>query len=227
MFLIRLIAFWCLLALSTSLAHAQRVDFQTIPEDTRPLLTVFLGTDQRSMEFENELLQWEGFSNILSQVNFRKMTSADAIYQERWGQVIPSNRFPAVMLQDTDGGVVYLVSGQDMPPPKDMATQMKSLWSAYAKAKNDAKTQLPATNPIDWESGNPNCPDGTCPPTAQPQERIVIPTLFDTLARRPTPIIDSITGVVWAIGLAVIGACMLLFFFAVFAVVLLVITRKK
>lgn len=226
MFFIRLIAFWCLLSLSTSFAHAQRFDFQSVPEDTRPLLTVFLGTDQRSMEFESELLQWDGFANILSQVNFRKMTSADAIYQERWGQVIPTNRFPAVMLQDTDGGVVYLVSGQDMPPPKDMAVQMKSLWAAYAKAKNDARTQVPTANPP-WATENQPCPDGICPPNGPPQERIIIPTLFDTLASPPTPILDSIRGVVWAIGLAVIGACMLLFFFAVFAVVLLVVTRKK
>lgn len=224
MFFVRLISLWWILACVGGVANAQRVT--TLPEDNRPILTVFLGPDAESLNFENALLKWDGLPSILSQVAFHKMTSSDPIYQERWGQVVPSSRFPAVMLQDTDGGVVYLASGQDLDEPDDMVFQMKRLWSAYSKAKRDAKTQIP-TNQAPWDTSSPDCPDGSCPPNAQPNERIVIPALFDTIAKRPTPIIDTLTGAIWAVVLAIIGAGMLLLLFSVLIVVLLALTRKK
>lgn len=208
-------------------AYAQK--HNTLPPPSgKPMLTLFIDYSIKSSELSNAFNTEPDLQAIKSNVTFYEMSSISPMYQQKWEQIIPRNRLPAVMLQDPrDGGVVYMASGENVPTFDTLDDQIVMMWDAYTAAKQLAEPVMQQQS--ESRGPQPDCPDGNCPPNwnQQPQERILIPTILDTLSKRPTPIRDTISGAIWLLVLAVVAVFLMLIAFAVLAFIIVVAVNRR
>lgn len=194
------------------------------PPSGKPILTLLHDWSPKAQQLSASFRQLPEMVSLRSKCTFYEIGATDPLYKERLSQVVPTTRLPAVILQDPrDGGVVYCASGDSIPPIEELPGQITAFWDAYTVAKN-------LSEPVMQQTESPPCPDGTCPPDwnqSQPQERILLPSLLDTIAKRPTPIRDTISGAIWVLVLAVVAVFLMLMAFAVLALILVLVINRR
>lgn len=198
----------------------------TRPEDgTKPYLSVFVHRGQAP----NEKLLLQHFRSdpslmkVAADCHFRIYDEFDPLYKERHSSYIPVETFPCVMLQRSDGGVVYKASGLNVPAG---ATELFDQMAYYAKLD----PMSPRKDSIDLRpmAASEDCPDGKCPvrPTPQPDPMFpnlrpngpALPDTSELIKPVVQPVRNSVAAAVWiAIGLGV------LFLVSIGSVVVLVV----
>lgn len=205
-----------------SVCYGQKQDVLPAP-DGKPIITVFSNQSPEAAQLVAAFDKFPDLVDVRTRCQFFTLTAQDPLYAERWAEIIPASRFPGVMVQAPDGGVVYLATGDSMPPLEDLDDMIGAFWDAYRSAK-----QLEG-GVIQQSTSNPDCPDGNCPPNwnSQPQERIILPSLLDTIAKRPTPIRDTISWAIWVLVLAVVAVFLMLMGFAVLALIVVIAVNRR
>lgn len=202
-------------------AFAQKQDSLPAPSG-KPILTLVTDHSVQGSLLGAAFRQDPDLVALCQKCTFHEMSDTNPIYKEGLARVIPG--IPAVILQDpSNGGVVYCATGENIPEIEQLDDQITALWDAYLSAQKIAE-------PVMEQTGSPDCPDGTCPPNwnqIQPQERIVLPLLADTIAKRPTPIRDTISGAIWVLVLAVVAVFLMLMAFAVLALILVLVINRR
>jgi hypothetical protein len=184
-------------------------------------LAVFVGTDQASQR----LLDWVNrdpqLSDLRKSVNFQAYTKDNPLYRERFGGVVPTDQFPAVVFTDSRGGHVYVAGSSSLP---------SSASGLYAALKESTQIQQQATQPAQDPSSpmaqefDPACPDGNCPPSRVPLLNPEREKLFPNLRPKDQDPIQSLLYWIWNPGEAILaGLCAIAFLVLLFVVALKVI----
>jgi len=221
----RPILFWLLLCLIASPVFGQKQDAWPSPSG-KPILTIVYDSSMAGTALVEAFRNEPDLLTLRQKVTYNEISINDPLYKGLWQNVIPLSQTPAVMVQDpTNGGVIYFSSSVRIPPFNAIDDEIAKFWETYAAAKK-------LHEPTIQQAENPNCPDGNCPVpsdswNSQPQERILLPSLLDTIAKRPTPIRDTISGAIWLLVLAVVAVFMMLVAFAVLAFVVVVAVNRR
>lgn len=184
-------------------------------------LAVFVGTDPASQR----LLDWVNrdpqLSDLRKSVNFQAYTKDNPLYRERFGGVVPTDQFPAVVFTDSRGGHVYVAGSSSLP---------SSASGLYAALKESTQIQQQATQPAQDPSSpmaqefDPSCPDGNCPPSRVPLLNPEREKLFPNLRPKDQDPIQSLLYWIWNPGEAILaGLCAIAFLVLLFVVALKVI----
>lgn len=198
-----------------------QVTVTSTPWAAKYSLAVFVGTDQASQR----LLDWVNrdpqLSDLRKNVNFQAYTKDNPLYRERFGGVIPTDQFPAVVFTDARGGHVYVAGASSLP---------SSASALYAALRDSTQIQQQATrtdpdgiNPVVQEF-DPNCPDGNCKPDRVPLLNPDRERLFPSLRPRNQDPVQSLLYWLWNPGEAILaGLCAIAFLVLLFVVALKVI----
>lgn len=213
-----------MICFAASSVYAQKQNALPTPSG-KPLLTIIVDYSTESTSLVNGFEQDPELVSLRNKCTYSEISNTNPIYKESLSKIIAPSRLPAIILQDPrDGGVIYCASRDSLPPLSEIDDQVGSFWDAYLMAKSLAE---PAMQQV---GESPPCPDGTCPPdwnNTPPQERIVLPSLLDTIAKRPTPIRDTISGAIWILVLAVVAVFLMLMAFAVLALILVIVVNRR
>jgi hypothetical protein len=206
---------------SPSQPAKSQVSVTSTPWANKYSLAVFVGTDQASQR----LLDWVNrdpqLSDLRKSVNFQAYTKDNPLYRERFGGVVPTDQFPAVVFTDSRGGHVYVAGSSSLP---------SSASGLYAALKESTQIQQQATQPAQDPSSpiaqefDPACPDGNCPPSRVPLLNPEREKLFPNLRPKDQDPIQSLLYWIWNPGEAILaGLCAIAFLVLLFVVALKVI----
>jgi hypothetical protein len=199
----------------------QQVTVTSTPWANKYSLAVFVGTDQASQR----LLDWVNrdpqLSDLRKNVNFQAYTKDNPLYRERFGGVVPTDQFPAVVFTDSRGGHVYVAGAASLP---------SSASGLYAALKESTQIQQQATQPAQdpsfpmAEEFDPSCPDGNCPPGRVPLLNPERERLFPNLRPKDQDPIQSLLYWIWNPGEAILaGLCAIAFLVLLFVVAIKVL----
>jgi hypothetical protein len=199
----------------------QQVTVTSTPWANKYSLAVFVGTDQASQR----LLDWVNrdpqLSDLRKNVNFQAYTKDNPLYRERFGGVVPTDQFPAVVFTDSRGGHVYVAGAASLP---------SSASGLYAALKESTQIQQQATQPAQDPSSpiaqefDPSCPDGNCPPSRVPLLNPERERLFPNLRPKDQDPIQSLLYWIWNPGEAILaGLCAIAFLVLLFVVAIKVL----
>jgi len=199
----------------------QQVTVTSTPWANKYSLAVFVGTDQASQR----LLDWVNrdpqLSDLRKNVNFQAYTKDNPLYRERFGGVVPTDQFPAVVFTDSRGGHVYVAGAASLP---------SSASGLYAALKESTQIQQQATQPAQDPSFpmaqefDPSCPDGNCPPGRVPLLNPERERLFPNLRPKDQDPIQSLLYWIWNPGEAILaGLCAIAFLVLLFVVAIKVL----
>jgi hypothetical protein len=151
---------------------------------------LFLNSTQQS----REIRQWfDTDANLISlkgRAEFQVYSVDNPLYRARFGQIVPPDQFPVVLIQDASGGHIH-AAGKSMIPASaaELVSDIRKSYELYKQAKSGslAMTGAIKTTGYSWDDAinpemrlNDNCgPDG-CPPEQswRPGQR-VFDRLFD------------------------------------------------
>ena len=201
--------------------HRQQVTVTSTPWANKYSLAIFVGTDQASQR----LLDWVNrdpqLSDLRKSVDFQAYTKDNPLYKERFGGVVPTDQFPAVVFADSRGGHVYVAGAASLP---------SSAAALYAALKESTQIQQQATQPAQdlgspmAQEFDPACPDGHAPPGRVPLLNPDREKLFPNLRPRNPDSIQSLLYWLWNPGEAILaGLCAVAFLVLLFVVALKVI----
>ncbi len=199
----------------------QQVTVTSTPWANKYSLAIFVGTDQASQR----LLDWVNrdpqLSDLRKNVNFQAYTKDNPLYRERFGGVVPTDQFPAVVFTDSRGGHVYVAGAASLP---------SSASGLYAALKESTQIQQQATQPAQDPSFpiaqefDPACPDGNCPPGRVPLLNPERERLFPNLRPKDQDPIQSLLYWIWNPGEAILaGLCAIAFLVLLFVVAIKVL----
>jgi hypothetical protein len=206
---------------SPSQPAKNQVAVTSTPWANKYSLAVFVGTDPASQR----LLDWVNrdpqLSDLRKSVNFQAYTKDNPLYRERFGGVVPTDQFPAVVFTDSRGGHVYVAGSSSLP---------SSASGLYAALKESTQIQQQATQPTQDPSSpmaqefDPACPDGNCPPSRVPLLNPEREKLFPNLRPKDQDPIQSLLYWIWNPGEAILaGLCAIAFLVLLFVVALKVL----
>jgi hypothetical protein len=206
---------------SPSQPAKNQVTVTSTPWANKYSLTVFVGTDPASQR----LLDWVNrdpqLSDLRKSVNFQAYTKDNPLYRERFGGVVPTDQFPAVVFTDSRGGHVYVAGSSSLP---------SSASGLYAALKESTQIQQQATQPARDPSPpmaqefDPACPDGDCPPSRVPLLNPDREKLFPNLRPKDQDPIQSLLYWIWNPGEAILaGLCAIAFLVLLFVVAIKVL----
>ena len=235
-------------ALQCSACWAQQVQLPP-PENTRPHLSIFTSAHYQGIPAEAALVK--AFATDPALVEIRQSTNwhhyldtgrGAAVYKERFGKIVPPDRFPAIMLQRADGGYVYKATGSNVPSdPANILEEMRHYAqldpltgpadSKEARPWNrqirDISYQLQGVDDVD----GPPCPDGNCPlPDSDlpPGDSSLSPAPPDSVelgGGRNHPV-RNITALI-VIGVGLVVACLVLLGGCLFLAMLVYLFKPK
>jgi hypothetical protein len=199
----------------------QQVRVTSIPWAAKCSMAVFVGTDPASQR----LLDWVNrdpqLSDLRKSVNFQAYTKDNPLYRERFGGVVPTDQFPAVVFTDARGGHIYVAGASSLP---------SSASGLYAAIKSAAEVQQgvvqDATNPggPNIQEFDPTCPDGNCPPGRVPLLNPDREKLFPNLRPRNPDPVQSLLYWIWNPGEAILAMlCGIAFLTLLFLIVVKVL----
>jgi len=176
--------------------EAVRQRIVKVPDDGEAYhVSLFLHDDYRKRPLDRSLVAWWEVDPVLksvkAQTHFHTFLASNPLYKSRFAKAVPT--LPAVMIQKSEGKVMYKASGANLPPsPWQMSNDVARLF------KNRPYYVLP------WRRPKP-CPTPGPKPDPLPDENdgdIIIDTVIpDTvLQARAQP------GFPWGIGALVVLA---------------------
>ena len=198
-----------------------QVTVTSTPWAAKYSLAVFVGTDQASQR----LLDWVNrdpqLSDLRKNVNFQAYTKDNPLYRERFGGVIPTDQFPAVVFTDPRGGHVYVAGASSIP--SSASALYNALRDSTQIQQQATRTDPDGINPVVQEF-DPNCPDGNCKPDRVPLLNPDRERLFPSLRPRNQDPVQSLLYWLWNPGEAILaGLCAIAFLVLLFVVALKVI----
>jgi hypothetical protein len=206
---------------SPSQPAKSQVTVTSTPWANKYSLAVFVGTDQASQRLLDWINRDPQLSELRKSVNFQAYTKDNPLYRERFGGVVPTDQFPAVVFTDSRGGHVYVAGAASLP---------SSASGLYAALKESTQIQQQATQPAQDPSSpmaqefDPSCPDGNCPPSRVPLLNPDREKLFPNLRPKDQDPIQSLLYWIWNPGEAILaGLCAIAFLVLLFVVALKVI----
>jgi hypothetical protein len=200
----------------------QQVTVTSTPWANKYSLAVFVGTDPASQR----LLDWVNrdpqLSDLRKNVNFQAYTKDNPLYRERFGGVVPTDQFPAVVFTDARGGHVYVAGASSLPAS---ASGLYNALKDSTQIQQQATRADPAIGPVTpVQEFDPNCPDGNCPPGRVPLLNPERERLFPNLRPKDQDPIQSLLYWIWNPGEAILAClCAIAFLVLLFVVAIKVL----
>lgn len=117
---------------STNYPQPQLIgDLFTRPTSKKYKLAIFVDQAPRSVTVLNWFSSHERLRTLKASSDVQVYSPNDTLYITRHQQLVPPSTFPAVVLMDQQGGMIYQGGGRDLPASPDV------MWSDMCKSKQN------------------------------------------------------------------------------------------
>lgn len=148
-----------------------------LPNDGQQyFVTLFVHKDWRARHADRHLVAcWQSIpelQSIRAQVHFNTFAEGDRAYEDRMKLLLARPTLPSILVQASDGKVIYRESGETLP-------QSSGEWTATAGKIFGGRAILP------WNAEKRTCPNTTPAPPPQPAPVITTVTIPDRVGPPP------------------------------------------
>lgn len=168
------------LAIITSVLAIAPQAFAQLPADDSGKYSIVVLTRDipcRDCERLGEAINDADLLPIIASAKLFAFTPRSPIYQLRYADTISSADAPTIALVRPDGGVIYKASGPAIPPPAELAYQLRR----FATLDRGMAVQPQRFAGIDPIENSPRVPTLRRPPRFIPDTVVVRPTLSPTV----------------------------------------------